>query len=136
MSECEILRDIQLPKIRLIRPYALSMRRVQYVLTCESIMNEGEEALHQFVLNTIADDYESFEIVWEHVRRWAAERAVSVGPDSVVETLERAVREGDAQAYLLSPHPPHSQPIDFSRDRIDDLWFYLTPKGKRTIAGP
>lgn len=85
-------------------------------------------------MNVIADDYESFEIVWEHVLKWAAERGLAVQRDAVAETLERAIREGDARAYLLSPQPPHSQSVDFSLDRIEDLWFYVTPKGKQAIV--
>jgi hypothetical protein len=50
-----------------------------------------------------------------------AERGLTLGRDSVVETLERAIREGDAQSYLLSPHPPRWQSIDFSPDRIGTL---------------
>ena len=78
----------------------------EIVCGSRTLINQSEQVLYQFVLNTIADDYESFEIVWEHVVKWAAERGLTLGRDSVVETLERAIREGDAQSYLRSPQPP------------------------------
>jgi hypothetical protein len=97
-------------------------------------MSDNEQALYENVLNEEADDYESFEYLLEHSQNWANERGESVTRDEVAAALVRAIREGDAKAYLLSPHPPHSQVAEFSLDRIDDLWFYVTPKGKQFVA--
>lgn len=97
-------------------------------------MNHNEQALYEIVLTNMADDYESFEYLLEHAQQWASEKGVSVTRDAVAASLGRAIREGDAKAYMLSSRPPHSQPVEFSLDRIDDLWFYVTPKGKRIVA--
>jgi len=97
-------------------------------------MNLNEQALYEVVLSNMADDYESFEYLLEHVQQWASEKGVSVTRDVVAEALGRSIRNGDAEAYILSPVPPHSQVVEFTIDRIDDLWFYVTPKGKQIVA--
>ena len=97
-------------------------------------MSHNEQALYENVLSEMADDYESFEYLLEHSQRWATQKGESVTRDAVAAVLGRAIREGNAKAYLFSPQPPHSQAVEFSLDRIDDLWFYVTPKGKEFVA--
>ena len=97
-------------------------------------MSHNEQALYEIVLINMADDYESFEYLLEHAQKWSIESGIIVTRDAVAAALGRAIREGDAKAYLLSPQPPYSQAVEFSLDRIDGLWFYVTPKGKGIIA--
>jgi hypothetical protein len=107
---------------------------VSYANASKELMSDNEQALYEIVLINMADDYESFEYLLEHAQQWASENGVSVTRDAIAAALGRAIREGDAKAYLLSSRPPHSQVVEFSLDRIDDLWYYVTPKGKRTVA--
>jgi hypothetical protein len=92
------------------------------VQTVESFVREAQ------YLQTI------FEYLLEHAQKWSIESGIIVTRDAVAAALGRAIREGDAKAYLLSPQPPYFQAVEFSRDRIDGLWFYVTPKGKGIIA--
>jgi hypothetical protein len=61
-------------------------------------------------------------------------RGESIARDAVAAALVHAIREGKAKAYLLSPQPPHSLAVEFSLDRIDELWFYVIPKGKQFVV--
>ena len=96
-------------------------------------MNDSRQMLHDLVLEAMANDYESFDCILDQVSPWATGRGVSVTRREVAEAVERAILDGCAQAYLLSPQPPHSQPVAFSSDRLDDLWFHVTPKGMQRV---
>jgi hypothetical protein len=97
-------------------------------------MSDLNLILYEFVLEAVANDYESFECILKQVMQWATGQVLNVAREEVAEALRRAIREGDVQAFLLSPQPPYSQTVEFSPDRLDDLWFYVTPKGKRLVA--
>ncbi|MGB8769788.1 MAG: hypothetical protein WCC92_09245 [Candidatus Korobacteraceae bacterium] len=43
------------------------------------------------------------------------------------------INDGLAQAYLLSPKQLHAQKVDFDPGRIDELWLYVTPEGKKLV---
>ena len=97
------------------------------------MIGNRQELLRELILGAVADLYESFEMVLEHVTKLATERGLSITRDDVAETLGCVIREGYVQAYVLSPQEPHSQPVDFHPDDIDELWFYVTPKGGRVV---
>jgi len=93
-----------------------------------------EASIRNYVLSAIANDYEEFEMVFGEVAKWAEEDGkIGVAREEIIGELERLINEGYAQAYLLSPQDPHAEPVTFSADNIGDLWFYVTPKGKRLV---
>ena|ERR1700674_4643285 len=96
-------------------------------------MDDLQNQLRGFVMEAVANDYESFACVLEMVSQWLAERDLQASRDVVAAALHRAINEGYVQAYVLWLHEPHSQVVEFSPDRLDDLWFYLTPSGKRLV---
>jgi len=96
-------------------------------------MTDATQALHDLVLEAMANGYESFECVLEQVLPWASQRGIKAARSDVAKGLEWAIREGYAKAYLLSAQPPHSQPVAFSRERLDDLWYYVTPNGMQRV---
>jgi hypothetical protein len=89
--------------------------------------------LHEFVLEAVANDYESFECVAEQVIQWSTERGVSVTRRETAEALGWAICEGYAGAYQLSPQPPYCRRVVFSEERLGDLWYFVTPKGKQFV---
>ena len=97
-------------------------------------MSDHERVLQEFVLESLANDYESFVCVVEQVMKGEAEKELVVSRGEVARALEQTIREGYAQAYLLSAQAPYSLAVEFSSDRIDDLWFYVTPKGKQLVS--
>jgi hypothetical protein len=91
-------------------------------------------ALEEFVVEAIANLLEDFEGIFEQVSTWANEEGVSVTRDEVVQAIGGAITKGYAQAYLLSEKPPYSQAVEFSPDRLGELWFYITPKGRKLVT--
>ena len=81
------------------------------------------------VLVAISDDYEDLQNVMSYVRRFAY-GAKTVTDEEVGRTLSELIGDGLAEAYLLSPQPPHALKVDFDPSKIEKLWFYATPKGK------
>jgi hypothetical protein len=93
-------------------------------------MSDQEKFLTECVITIISDDYESFEIVLEQTRRLAALKGLNFTEVEVAEALRHAISDGFAEAHLLSPHPPHSTKVAYSFEKLHELWFYVTPRGK------
>jgi hypothetical protein len=94
-------------------------------------MKDLNQLLKEYVVRAISDDYEEFERVLADVTGWAVERGIAVDRQRILKALEDAISEGYAQAYVLSTKPPYSTPVEYSPEHVDDLWFYVTPKGKQ-----
>jgi len=47
--------------------------------------------------------------------------------------LRQLINEGLAQAYVLSPHPPHAQRVKFEPGKMEELWFYVTAQGRQRV---
>ncbi len=86
--------------------------------------------IRDHVLCAIANDYEDFAIISDEVSKWQGK---SVSHSEIVEALAEVISMGLAQAYVLSPTPPHTTPVGFSKDDVERLWFYVTPEGKRLV---
>ena len=85
------------------------------------------------VLSAVSDDYEDINQILNYLHRF---HEVSLSPATkgeVAEAMADLIASGLAQAYLLSPQPPHSTKVDFDPSRIDELWFYVTPEGKKFV---
>jgi hypothetical protein len=100
------------------------------------LVRDRFQAVLELVLDAIADDYESVEIIlqtineWDRDRdpeSWAARRAVPISRPEVVSALQELTREGFAQAYLFSGDETHA--VDFREGEVADLWFLATQKG-------
>jgi len=87
------------------------------------------------VITDIADDYENFEHVFTETKRVCGIRGLLVTEAEVANALRELIAGGYAEAYLLSPRPPHSAKTDYAADRLTELWFYVTPKGKSLARG-
>ncbi|HEX5411840.1 MAG TPA: hypothetical protein VFZ27_08245 [Terriglobia bacterium] len=93
-------------------------------------MKDSSRFVKECVIRAVSDDYEEFERVFADVTGWAAERGIVIDRQGVLSALEGAIAEGYASAYVLSGTPPYSTPVEYSAALLDDLWFYVTPKGK------
>jgi hypothetical protein len=81
----------------------------------------------------MANDYEDLEILVDEVLKFASEIGHAPSRMEIIEGLEQLINEGLAQAYILSPTSPHATPVNFRRNDVDGLWFYVTPEGKRLV---
>jgi len=82
-------------------------------------------------MSSIADDYEDLEIVLKDASRWEAESGTPLDRLKVDETLTELIKEGYAEAYILSADQPKIKRIEYSPEHAGNLWFYLIPKVRR-----
>jgi hypothetical protein len=85
------------------------------------------------ILGALSDDYEDFETTFAEAGASALTYGFSLSRQETHEALAELTKSGLVQAYLLSPYPPHAQEVDFDLNRIHELWFYVTPEGKRFV---
>jgi hypothetical protein len=92
-----------------------------------------EKTLRQWVLESVANDYESFELIEEQLEKWADEAQLEVTEDEMILHLANLIRDGLVRAYVLSPQQPHSAVADFSPERLDELWYLATREGLKIV---
>jgi hypothetical protein len=92
-----------------------------------------EYARRIYVMSSIANDYEDFEMVLNTTAKWAEEDGLQFGREELLSELSELILKGYAQSYVLSAQPPHTLVADYSEARADDLWFMLTPAGIREL---
>jgi hypothetical protein len=95
-------------------------------------MSSRQEILQDLVLNSFADDFEDFEMIVHEVTQWGNEKDLTFSREEIAAALEQSISNGHAQAYVLSPTMP-SRTAKFSREHIDDFYFYLTPAGRELL---
>jgi hypothetical protein len=89
--------------------------------------------LRSYVMSAIADDYESLQIVTDTVAEWAKKDGSTFDRQELLAELEALIREGYAQAYVLSARPPHASIAEYCVTRADEFWFMLTLAGIRAL---
>jgi hypothetical protein len=92
-----------------------------------------DELLLEFVLNSIANGYENFGGVKEQINKWASEEQIEITADEIAMSLEDLIRKGLARAHILSAQRPHSEIAKFSRERINEYYYDLSPTGRRLM---
>ena len=108
----------------------------------DALVRGRSEAVMQLVLNAIADDYESLEIILKSINEWdsetdsgswAARSAVPVSRPEVIKAIRTLTAEGYAQAYKFDAGEGIARHVDFHKESVDDLWFYVTQKGMQAV---
>jgi hypothetical protein len=93
-------------------------------------VSDTDRVIKNLIMGDVADDYEEFEHVLKNVTASAADRGISVDRQVVFDKLKELVKEGRVRAYVyLTKQQSFAETAECSADRIDDLWFYITPKG-------
>jgi hypothetical protein len=83
---------------------------------------------------SMADDYESFEIILDIVNTLAAEDGLPAFDEQEVRTgISGLIQDGYAKAYILSSTPPHAVITEYLEGHVDELWFMLTPLGVQAM---
>lgn len=108
----------------------------------DSRVCDRSQALLVLVLNAIADDYENLEIIHKSINEWDEDlspeswpprSANPVSRHEIIEALEELSQEGYVQSYCFNACGPNAVAVEFSKDGINDLWFYVTPKGVSAV---
>ncbi len=91
-------------------------------------------AIEKCVLSTVADDYESWQLILCSVRQFARENGVVVRRSQVLQALERLVNSGLVQCYVLRSVPEDwATRVNWDHKRLYELWYYITPSGLSLI---
>lgn len=98
-------------------------------------MRDRSSFIKDCVIAIISDDYENFQIIFDQTRRIGALRKMDVAETEVAEALRKAITEGYAAAYVLSPQPPHATEVEYVPAQLKELWFFVTPRGKSAAKG-
>ncbi len=91
--------------------------------------------VEDYVLNVIADDYESWLMILKEVRRMSKQDGVTVRRSEILKALDHIVTTGLAKAYVLSSTQPYATIVDWNRDRVREFYYYVTPDGVRLVRG-
>src|ERR1700722_17851640 len=102
-------------------------------MTSRQPAEDQNDFIRDLLLNSMAEDYENLQIIIRDVTNWGERRHVRPTRTEVVSAIEKVIADGYAQSFLLSPRPPHSTAVAFDLKRVDDLYFYLTPVGKKIL---
>jgi hypothetical protein len=93
-------------------------------------MEFKQEHLHELILSTVSDDYESLDLIEEQVNSWI-DSARRVSRTEIAKTLEELEKKGEVTAYFLSPVAPHVESTFMNKANVEDLWFYATEIGRQ-----
>jgi len=90
------------------------------------------EYLRWHVVNSIADDYESINSFHEEMcQRTLAAKSVAPTVEEVLDILAELVDAGNAKAVRMTSQGPVKVEGCHGPDELCQLWFTLTPKGRR-----
>jgi hypothetical protein len=95
---------------------------------------KSNQTLRNLVVRAVSDDYEEFQMLFADVAKFAAADRVDFSVDGVADALESSIQEGLVQAYVLSAQRPNPAMVEFSRERLSELWYYATPEGKDFVT--
>jgi hypothetical protein len=87
-------------------------------------------------MGAIANDYEDFDMVCAEVSKWATQRNLMVERHEIANALQQVIEDGYATAFIYSPELQRYEVTRFSSDKVSNIWFYLSAKGKRCLERP
>ena len=87
------------------------------------------------IISIVSDDYESFEIIMKDIKPLMDAKGKAANVAEVAAVLATVIVEGFVDAYELSTHQPHATKIAFDPSRLDELWYYVTKRGKANAKG-
>jgi hypothetical protein len=96
-------------------------------------MNREANALDLIILDTISDDYETYDTIRQEGIPLDSRGNAKYSTDDVRRALKSLIERGYAQAFLLSPHPPYRIAVTFDVAMLDQLWFYISESGRRFV---
>jgi hypothetical protein len=98
------------------------------------VMKSEDQTIRELVVCAAANDYENFEMVVKEVTRWAAEEGTDSNRQTIFERLSELITDGFMRAYVYSRESARYEMAECSRENLDELWFYVTDKGKQFVT--
>jgi hypothetical protein len=92
-----------------------------------------DASLRSYVINAVADDYESLEIIERVALEFAATDGITIDIGEIPGVLHTLVADGLIQSYRFRPPGNDAEAVAFALNDVQELWFYITPEGKRQL---
>lgn len=102
----------------------------------DDLSRDRFEAVLELVLDAIAEDYVTVEIIDKNINEWDGERdaaswaarsAAPVARPEIIHALRELTQEGYAQACVFNGR--EAQVVKFRPEHLADVWFCATAKG-------
>ena len=106
----------------------------------DGLSRDRFQAVLELVLDAIAEDYVTVEIISKNINEWDGERdpaswaarsAAPVSRPEIIHALRELTREGYAQA--ASSMAMRRRVVKFRPDQLADVWFCATEKGINAV---
>ena len=106
----------------------------------DGLSRDRFQAVLELVLDAIAEDYVTVEIISKNINEWDGERdpsswaarsAAPVSRPEIIHALRELTREGYAVACIFNGH--EAQRVSFRPDQLADVWFCATEKGINAV---
>jgi hypothetical protein len=106
----------------------------------DGVASDRFAAILQLVLDGIAEDYVTVEIILNNINEWDGDRDAALWParsaapvsrPEVVHALQELIRERYAQACIFDGQ--EAQVVEFHPDQLAGVWFCATQKGINAI---
>jgi hypothetical protein len=89
--------------------------------------------LECLVLQSVANDYENFEMILSEIAKWTSMDATALNVDQIKDSLMKAIERENIKAYEYSEESRQFIAADADRKAIHSLWFYITEQGKKQM---
>lgn len=106
----------------------------------DGLSRDRFQAVLELVLDAIAEDYVTVEIIAKNINEWGGERdpaswaarsAAPVSRPEIIHALQELTHEGYAQACIFNG--PEAQVVSFRPDQVADVWLCATEKGINAV---
>ena len=94
-------------------------------------MTASAHELERVVLESVSEDYQSFESV---VSKLSHLSAAYGGVTDVERVLLSSISNKLVAAYLLHADPPYATEVGATSDNIRRYWFCITDEGRKYLA--
>jgi len=87
------------------------------------------------IMTIVSDDYESLEIIMKDIRPLIHAKGLEASEAEVAAVLATVIAEGLVDAYALSPRQPYAVKVAYDPSRLEELWYFVTERGKAHAKG-
>jgi hypothetical protein len=87
------------------------------------------------IISIVSDDYESFEIIMKDIKPLMDAKGMAANEAEVAAVLATVIVEDFVDAFTLSTRQPYAVKVAYDPSRLDELWYYVTERGKANAKG-
>ena len=89
----------------------------------------------RFVLEAVANDYEQLRDLKAEVLSWTRPADKFTTDTTLESVLLECLAKGQVSAYQLSSSSPFAIEVSFTKEKLDEAWFFITEKGREFLGG-